>query len=120
MRTFSELICFSHFLRIDTAAANNLANNASGTTSVSSIPSTPAKRMNPVVVLEECTLDDYAPLFYSPGKCGYYSPREGFAGFERLNAFRNVGRYVIKTNIYEYGNSRIDRYSIDSFAFYLI
>lgn len=57
------------------------------------MPNTPAKqRMNPVVVLEECAIDDYAPLFYSPGKCGFYSPREGFASFERLNAFRNVGR----------------------------
>lgn len=78
---------------VDNAAANSLSNNPSGTSSVPSIPNTPAKqRMNPVVVLEECTIDDYAPLFYSPGKCGFYSPREGFASYERLNAFRNVGR----------------------------
>lgn len=53
---------------------------------------TSSKRLQPVVVLEECTVDDCTPLFYSPGKCGFYSPREGFATFERLNAFRNVGR----------------------------
>lgn len=64
------------------------------------MPSTPAKqRMNPVVVLEECAVDDYAPLFYSPGKCGFYSPREGFASYERLNAFRNVGRYEKKNSM---------------------
>lgn len=78
---------------IDTAAANNLVNNTSGTSASASVPSTPAKqRMNPIVVLEECSVDDYTPLFYSPGKCGFYSPREGFASFERLNAFRNIGR----------------------------
>lgn len=80
--------------RIDNATANNLSNPSSGSTSAS-VPGTPLKqRMNPVVLLEECTSDDYAPLFYSPGKCGFYSPREGFASYERLNAFRNVGRYV--------------------------
>lgn len=36
--------------------------------------------------------DDAAPLFYSPGKRGYYSPRQGRATPERINAFRNVGR----------------------------
>lgn len=39
--------------------------------------------------------DDFAPLFYCPGKAGFYSPRQGKATFERLNAFRNVGRYVV-------------------------
>ncbi|XP_028164187.1 E3 ubiquitin-protein ligase UBR5 isoform X5 [Ostrinia furnacalis] len=38
--------------------------------------------------------DDAAPLFYSPGKRGYYSPRQGRATPERINAFRNVGRIV--------------------------
>lgn len=40
--------------------------------------------------------EDNAPLFYSPGKRGFYSPRQGKGSFERLNAFRNVGRYVFK------------------------
>lgn len=38
--------------------------------------------------------DDTAPLFYSPGKRGYYSPRQGRASGERINAFRNVGRII--------------------------
>jgi E3 ubiquitin-protein ligase EDD1 len=38
--------------------------------------------------------EDTAPLFYSPGKCGFYSPRQGRATPERINAFRNVGRYA--------------------------
>lgn len=85
----------------DSSVNNSLNSNQSGTTASASVsvsmPNTPAKqRMNPVVVLEECAVDDYAPLFYSPGKCGFYSPREGFASYERLNAFRNVGRYVIE------------------------
>ena len=50
--------------------------------------------MNPVVVLEECQLEDNAPLFYSPGKRGFYSPRQGLASYDRINAFRNVGRLV--------------------------
>ena len=43
--------------------------------------------------LEECT-DDNAPLFYSPGKRGFYSPIQGRATPERLNAYRNVGRLM--------------------------
>ncbi|CAH2068813.1 unnamed protein product, partial [Iphiclides podalirius] len=38
--------------------------------------------------------DDAAPLFYAPGKRGYYSPRQGRATSERINAFRNVGRII--------------------------
>ncbi|XP_046991563.1 E3 ubiquitin-protein ligase UBR5 [Schistocerca americana] len=38
--------------------------------------------------------EDNAPLFYSPGKRGFYSPRQGKASFERQNAFRNVGRLL--------------------------
>lgn len=37
--------------------------------------------------------EDNAPLFYCPGKRGFYAPHQGKATFERLNAFRNVGRY---------------------------
>lgn len=35
---------------------------------------------------------DNAPLFYQPGKPGYYSPRPGRSGADRLDCFRNVGR----------------------------
>ncbi|XP_044743814.1 E3 ubiquitin-protein ligase UBR5 isoform X2 [Chrysoperla carnea] len=38
--------------------------------------------------------EDNSPLFYCPGKRGFYSPRQGKASFERLNAFRNVGRLL--------------------------
>lgn len=39
--------------------------------------------------------EDNAPLFWQPGKRGYYSPRAGRNTPERLNAFRNVGRSVV-------------------------
>lgn len=38
--------------------------------------------------------EDNAPLFYSPDKRGFYTPRQGRASYERLNAFRNVGRLI--------------------------
>lgn len=41
-------------------------------------------------------IEDNAPLFYSPGKRGFYTPRQGRGSYERLNAFRNVGRWVKK------------------------
>lgn len=54
--------------------------------------------MNPIVLLEEYQVEDNNPLFYSPGKRGIYSPRQGLASFERINAFRNIGRFVISIN----------------------
>ncbi|XP_015109390.1 E3 ubiquitin-protein ligase UBR5 isoform X1 [Diachasma alloeum] len=39
-------------------------------------------------------VEDNAPLFYAPGKRGFYTPRQGRASYERLNAFRNVGRLI--------------------------
>lgn len=41
---------------------------------------------------EDEDVDDSAPLFWQPGKHGYYTPRAGRNTPERLNAFRNVGR----------------------------
>ena len=41
---------------------------------------------------EEEIVEDGSPLFWQPGKRGYYSPRAGKCTPERLNAFRNVGR----------------------------
>ncbi|KAK2726284.1 hypothetical protein QYM36_000668 [Artemia franciscana] len=38
--------------------------------------------------------DDSSSLFFMPGKRGFYSPRQGKASPERLNAFRNVGRLI--------------------------
>ncbi|XP_038051829.1 E3 ubiquitin-protein ligase UBR5-like [Patiria miniata] len=37
---------------------------------------------------------DNEPLFYQPGKRGFYSPRPGKNSTERLNCFRNVGRIL--------------------------
>lgn len=45
-----------------------------------------------ILVIGEYQLEDNAPLFYSPGKRGFYSPRQGCYNQDRLNAFRNVGR----------------------------
>ncbi|XP_052763231.1 E3 ubiquitin-protein ligase UBR5-like isoform X2 [Mya arenaria] len=39
-------------------------------------------------------VDDNAPLFWQPGKRGYYTVRPGKGSPERLNAFRNVGRIL--------------------------
>ena len=39
--------------------------------------------------------DDNAPLFYQPGKRGFYSPRPGKNTEARLNCFRNIGRSVL-------------------------
>lgn len=36
--------------------------------------------------------EDNAPLFYQPGKRGFYSPRPGKNTEARLNCFRNIGR----------------------------
>jgi len=38
--------------------------------------------------------EDNAPLFYSPGKRGFYTPRMARPTEIRLNAFRNVGRLI--------------------------
>jgi E3 ubiquitin-protein ligase EDD1 len=61
-----------------------------GSSSVSQQSS--SKKLNPIVVLSDCQIDDNAPLFYQPGKPNFYSPRQGYPSFERINAFRNVGR----------------------------
>ena len=38
--------------------------------------------------------EETAPLFYQPGKRGFYTPRQGRPTEVRLNAFRNVGRLI--------------------------
>ena len=42
----------------------------------------------------QCNQIQFNPLLYSPGKRGFYSPVQGRATPERLNAFRNVGRLM--------------------------
>ena len=47
--------------------------------------------------VEDDDYDDYldnSPLFFQPGKAGFYSPRCGKISVERLNCYRNVGRSV--------------------------
>lgn len=55
-------------------------------------PAPPAKENIAEENVTEENLDDNMPLFYCPGKQGFYSPRQGKASYERLNAFRNTGR----------------------------
>ncbi|XP_068706016.1 E3 ubiquitin-protein ligase UBR5-like [Montipora foliosa] len=43
--------------------------------------------------IDDCE-DDTSPLFFQPGKLGFYSPRPGKGTDERLNCFRNVGRIM--------------------------
>ncbi len=43
---------------------------------------------------EEDDLLDNSPLFYQPGKSGFYSLRPGKTSVERLKCFRNVGRLL--------------------------
>lgn len=50
------------------------------------------QKKSPSAALVEPIEDDNEPLFYSPGKRGFYTPRQGLASFERINAFRNIGR----------------------------
>lgn len=75
------------------------SSGVSATNSLSSIlPSAATAKSSLLAGIEMMDTDplddteDNAPLFYSPGKRGFYSPRQGKGSFERLNAFRNVGR----------------------------
>lgn len=46
---------------------------------------------------DECL--DNSPLFFQPGKPGYYSPRPGRNGPDRLDCLRNVGRYFFSSSL---------------------
>lgn len=73
------------------AAASSSSSAGQAATSTGAIP----KRMNAAALIDECSnLEDNAPLFYAPGKRGFYTPRQGLATYERINAFRNVGRLI--------------------------
>jgi len=69
----------------------NLSSTDSGVKRSSS--ALPAKRVSEVD--EEFDTDEARSLFWQPGKHGFYSPRPGKNTPERLNAFRNVGRYCV-------------------------
>uniref|UniRef100_A0A0K2U4A3 E3 ubiquitin-protein ligase UBR5 n=1 Tax=Lepeophtheirus salmonis TaxID=72036 RepID=A0A0K2U4A3_LEPSM len=75
-----------------TAAVSNV-----NTSSISGVATVKKKRIPGGTVEVEDSIEDSedsAPLFYCPGKRGFYSPVQGKATQERLNAFRNVGRLM--------------------------
>jgi len=62
-----------------------------------SIMATKAQLSSPLASQEKMDMDqgdENAPLFYQPGKRGFYTPRLSRASDTRLNAFRNVGRLI--------------------------
>lgn len=70
----------------------NLSEKSKTPPSASSVSGTRGEGLSCDLLMEE-DIEDNAPLFWQPGKRGYYSPRIGKASPERLNAFRNIGRY---------------------------
>ena len=89
----------------------NLATNTSSSLPVTSSPaltasSIPSITSTPSILATKAALrdtpermdvdlgDENAPLFYQPGKRGFYSPRMSRPSDTRLNAFRNVGRLI--------------------------
>ncbi|KAF0288877.1 E3 ubiquitin-protein ligase hyd [Amphibalanus amphitrite] len=54
-------------------------------------PKTAARQTSEEEAAEE---RDQSPLFYCPGKRGFYAPWQGRPTPERINAFRNVGRIM--------------------------
>ena len=68
--------------------------NLSRTGSSNNKNTTPTPTRTDTEIYVEDEEEDNAPLFYMPGKRGFYSPRQGKCSAERLNAFRNVGRIM--------------------------
>ncbi|XP_048590266.1 E3 ubiquitin-protein ligase UBR5-like isoform X2 [Nematostella vectensis] len=64
--------------------AKNLSKEPAEEESVASAP----------VSEQEESAEEHTPLFYQPGKAGYYSPRPGQYTDDRLNCYRNVGRII--------------------------
>jgi E3 ubiquitin-protein ligase EDD1 len=89
-------------LNISDSATLNVISSDSGSNIASiqqpqtsqATPQQSSKKLNPIVVLDDCQIDDNAPLFYQPEKANFYSPRQGYPTCERINAFRNVGRLI--------------------------
>ncbi|XP_059176788.1 E3 ubiquitin-protein ligase UBR5-like isoform X3 [Physella acuta] len=71
----------------------NLSEKSKTPPSASSVSGTRGEGLSCDLLMEE-DIEDNAPLFWQPGKRGYYSPRIGKASPERLNAFRNIGRII--------------------------
>ncbi len=64
--------------------------------SASNSPSLYKEKSSSFLLLTSSKLEgeETAPLFYQPGKRGFYTPRQGRPTEVRLNAFRNVGRLI--------------------------
>lgn len=54
----------------------------------------PGEKIELDILGTETRDQETAPLFYQPGKRGFYSPRQGRPTEMRLNGFRNVGRLI--------------------------
>lgn len=82
------------FSLTDRGASRKNSGSGAGGNSSGNGSTRPTPETNGTANAEEMVQDeeDNAPLFYCPGKRGFYAPRQGRASFERLNAFRNVGR----------------------------
>ena len=78
--------CGRRDMAVDTALELDVFNLSSDKGKKSA---TPGKKND---VDDESDLEDNQPMFWQPGKRGYYSLRPGRNTPERLNAFRNVGR----------------------------
>lgn len=84
-----------HPLELDlyNPSRSSSSNSKSNTLGLSSKPGG-SQQTGQGTVDDEDEGEDNAPLFYQPGKRGFYSPRQGKATAERRNAFRNVGRIL--------------------------
>jgi len=70
------------------------ANNDSAGPSSQETPVSSGSKSESKLHINEEEESDNNPLFFQPGKPGYYSPRPGKCSPERLNCFRNVGRVI--------------------------
>lgn len=84
---------------VDLITGQSSSKKTTGTSSSSSEPS--CSRIPNVLSAPSCLdenedddEEDNSPLFFQPGKPGYYSPRPGKNSAQRLDCFRNVGRVV--------------------------
>lgn len=76
------------------SSSGNSKSNPLGLTSKPGGGNTSSQQTGKGTLEDEDEGEDNAPLFYQPGKRGFYSPRQGKATQERRNAFRNVGRII--------------------------
>ncbi|XP_049822850.1 E3 ubiquitin-protein ligase UBR5 isoform X3 [Aethina tumida] len=92
----SEALLDMLFSLTDRGASRKNSGSGAGGNSSGNGSTRPTPETNGTANAEEMVQDeeDNAPLFYCPGKRGFYAPRQGRASFERLNAFRNVGRLL--------------------------